>query len=174
VSRVHLAAISEADRQEFLAAMRASVDLHRPWLWPALTDLEFDAVLERCAREEFETLIARRRRDHALVGYFSVSNIIRGALQSAFLGYGANAAYAGQGYMSEALALVLDQAFGPLGLHRLEANIQPANRRSLALVRRAGFRREGLSPRYLRIAGQWRDHERWAILAEEWRSRRRS
>lgn len=153
--------------------MRASVELHRPWLWPALNDIEFDAILERCAKEEFETLVVRRCADSALVGYFSISNIIRGALQSAFLGYGAVAAYAGQGYMSEGLALVLDRAFGPLGLHRVEANIQPGNERSLALVRRAGFRREGLSLRYLRIAGQWRDHERWAILAEEWQARRR-
>jgi ribosomal-protein-alanine N-acetyltransferase len=172
MTRVYLAELSEADRQQFLAAMRTSVHLHRPWLWPALTDVEFDALLARCAQSEFETLLARRRSDRSLVGYFSISNIIRGALQSAFLGYGAVAAHAGQGYMSEGLALVLDRAFGPLGLHRLEANIQPSNERSLALVRRAGFRREGLSPRYLRIAGEWRDHERWAILAEEWRSRR--
>ncbi len=64
---------------------------------------------------------------------------------------------------------VPNRAFGELGLHRLEANIQPDNAASIALVRKPGFRLEGYSPRYLKIAGRWRDHERWAILAEEWR-----
>ena len=72
--------------------------------------------------------------------------------------------------MSEGLGLLLRLAFRRLRLHRLEANIQPGNAQSIALVRRAGFRREGLSPRYLKIGGRWRDHERWAITVEEWRS----
>jgi len=76
--------------------------------------------------------------------------------------------------MTEALALVLREAFGPLRLHRVEANIQPGNRASIGLVRRAGFRREGLSRRYLKIGGRWRDHERWALTVEDWRRRRRS
>jgi [ribosomal protein S5]-alanine N-acetyltransferase len=69
--------------------------------------------------------------------------------------------------MSLGLELVLDRAFGELQLHRVEANIQPKNRRSIELVKRAGFRCEGLSPRYLKIAGRWRDHERWAITIED-------
>jgi len=83
------------------------------------------------------------------------------------------AAHRGQGYMSEALDLVLHEAFVTLGLHRLEANIQPANRGSLALARRAGFVLEGFSPGYLKIAGEWRDHERWALRSEAWVARRR-
>jgi ribosomal-protein-alanine N-acetyltransferase len=73
--------------------------------------------------------------------------------------------------MSEGIQLVLRHSFGALGLHRLEANIQPGNEPSIALARGAGFRLEGFSPRYLKIDGKWRDHERWAILAEEWVAR---
>ena len=69
--------------------------------------------------------------------------------------------------MSEGVRLVLRQAFGPIGLHRVEANVQPENGRSIALVERLGFRREGYSPKYLKIGGRWCDHVRYAILAEE-------
>lgn len=62
--------------------------------------------------------------------------------------------------MTQGIRLVMHHAFGPLGLHRVEANIQPANVASIALVKRLGFGREGVSPRYLKIGGRWRDHER--------------
>jgi [ribosomal protein S5]-alanine N-acetyltransferase len=75
--------------------------------------------------------------------------------------------------MSDGLQLVLARAFTDLRLHRLEANIQPGNAASIALVRKAGFVREGFSERYLKIGGRWRDHEHWAIRAEQWRSRNR-
>ena len=67
--------------------------------------------------------------------------------------------------MGQALPPATAYAFDTLGLHRIEANIQPDKLRSIALARRAGFRREGYSPRYLRIEGQGRDHERWALPA---------
>ena len=97
------------------------------------------------------------------------NEIVRGPAQSAFLGYWIGARYARQGYMTEALQLALRHAFRVLRLHRVEANIMPANRASIALVRRAGFQREGYSTRYLKIAGRWADHERWALTVEDWR-----
>jgi ribosomal-protein-alanine N-acetyltransferase len=97
----------------------------------------------------------------------NVNEIVRGAFRSAYLGYYAFLPHVGHGYMSEALALALRWAFGALRLHRVEANIQLGNSASRALVRRLGFRREGFSPRYLKVAGRWRDHERWALLAED-------
>jgi ribosomal-protein-alanine N-acetyltransferase len=170
--RVLLRPPTDRDRDEFLAAMRSSRRLHRPWLSPPTTDAAYDRWLARVGDERHAPHLACRREDGAIVGYFSVSQIIRGPLQSAFLGYGAVAAHAGHGYMGEGLALVLQHAFTQLRLHRLEANIQPANAPSIALVRRGGFVREGLSERYLKIGGRWRDHERWAIRAEQWRGRR--
>jgi ribosomal-protein-alanine N-acetyltransferase len=68
--------------------------------------------------------------------------------------------------MGEAMRLVTRYAFDEMGLHRLEANIQPANTASIALVRSCGFVQEGYSPDYLRVFGEWRDHERWAIRAD--------
>jgi len=103
------------------------------------------------------------------VGAINVNEIVHGSFRSAYLGYYAFIPHAGQGYMSEALALTLCWVFRELHLHRVEANIQPSNQASRALVRRFGFRREGFSRRYLKVAGRWRDHERWALLAEDWR-----
>jgi ribosomal-protein-alanine N-acetyltransferase len=100
----------------------------------------------------------------------NLSEIVRGGFQSAYLGYYAFVPCAGRGLMFEGLGLVLRHAFSRMRLHRLEANIQPENRASLALVERLGFRREGFSSRYLKIGGRWRDHERWAVLKEGWRA----
>ena len=166
--RVRLDPLSPHDCDEFIAAMRASRDLHDPWIWPASTPEDFAAMLQRAREAPFATMLVRRVQDGALAGYFNISHIIRGPLQSAFLGYAAVAAHAGRGYMTEGMQLLLEYAFGELGLHRIEANIQPGNVASRALAERCGFRLEGFSPRYLKIAGEWRDHERWTILAEDW------
>lgn len=108
-----------------------------------------------------------RREDDAIAGVVSISDILMGSLRGAALGYYAFEPLAGNGYMAEGLQLILRRAFGELRLHRIEAAIQPGNTRSIGLVSGAGFRLEGYSPRFLKIGGRWRDHERWAILAEE-------
>ena len=107
------------------------------------------------------------------MGSISLSQIFHGLFRSAYLGYQIGADFAQQGYMTEAIALMLRYAFADLKLHRLEANIQPGNVASIALVKRAGFLKEGYSRKYLKICGRWRDHERWAILIEDWRRRKR-
>ena len=176
-ARVELRTPAPADRDEFLAAMRASRKLHRPWLQSAVTPEAYDRLLARTQDDRYDPLFVCLRDHGAIVGFFNISEIVRGFFQSAFLGYGAVAAHAGNGYMSEGLQLVLARAFTALRLHRLEANIQPGNTSSIALVEKAGFTREGFSERYLKIGGRWRDHEHWAIRSEQWRSaarRRRS
>jgi uncharacterized glyoxalase superfamily protein PhnB len=102
-----------------------------------------------------------------LVGAINVSNIVRGSFLSAFLGYWAFAGGEGQGLMTDALTTAVTHAFDVLGLHRLEANIQPANDRSIALVHRCGLQYEGFSPKYLMVDGAWRDHNRYAIARED-------
>jgi [ribosomal protein S5]-alanine N-acetyltransferase len=172
-ARVELRSPTPADEDEFLRAMRSSRRLHRPWMYPPTTPEEFSQVLSRVEDDSFEPLLVCRLEDGAIVGFVNISQIVRGPFQSAYIGYAAVAAYTGRGYMSEGLRLVLARAFGEMGLHRLEANIQPGNTASIALVRGAGFVREGFSERYLKIGGRWRDHERWAIRAEQWRAQQR-
>jgi [ribosomal protein S5]-alanine N-acetyltransferase len=171
-SRVVLRAPSQDDREAFVAAMQASRRLHEPWLTAPASPVEFSRLLQRAAGERFESLLVRRREDDEIVGFFTLSEIVRGSFQSAYLAYGAVVGFERRGYMSEGLLLLLHHAFKTLGMHRVEANIQPANTGSIALVRRAGFVREGYSERYLKIGGRWRDHERWAMRAEQWRAMR--
>jgi ribosomal-protein-alanine N-acetyltransferase len=159
------------DGAELIALHRASRALYRGLTSPPATPEAFARYLERCRQPGYAGLLLRRRSDDAILGSINLSEIVRGPFQSAYLGYQIGAPFARQGYMAEGLGLVLHYAFVRLKLHRLEANIQPQNRPSLALAARLGFRREGLSRRYLKIAGRWRDHERWAILAEDWRVR---
>ena len=173
--RVVLRDLVLADREAFLAMVRESRDLHQPWTYPPERADQFEDLVTRAGRDDFACLAAVLAEDGGdLVGVFTVSQIVRGYFQSAYLGYYANARNAGKGLMSEAMQLVLDLSFGPMALHRLEANIQPANAPSIALARRAGFRLEGYSPRYLLIGGRWRDHERYAITSDEHAANRRA
>jgi [ribosomal protein S5]-alanine N-acetyltransferase len=169
--RVYLRAPERSDRAEFLSLMRASRAFHRPWATAPTDDEAFDAYLVDSRRPDFHAMLVCRRDDRAILGFFNLSHITRGSLQSAYLGYAVGSTFAHQGYMREGIELVLRGAFITLRLHRIEANIQPGNQASIALARGAGFSREGFSPRYLKIGGRWRDHERWAILADDWRAR---
>jgi ribosomal-protein-alanine N-acetyltransferase len=165
--RTFLRRARERDAEEFVKLMRASRELHRPWSFPPTQPEEFRALVERAGADDFELFLLCRRSDGAILGFFNLSQIFRGPFMNAYLGYAVGEPHSGQRYMAEGIELVLRHAFGTLGLHRLEANIQPGNERSIALAKGAGFRLEGFSPRYLRIDGRWRDHERWAILAED-------
>lgn len=162
--RVLLRLPTAADRDEFLALVRRSRRLHRPWAFPPRDPRSFRAFVRAARSPRGVRLLVCMRADGAIVGVVNLNEIVRGGLQSAFLGYYAFAGATGRGYMTEAIRLVLRYAFAVLGLHRIEANVQPGNHRSLALAARCGFRREGFSPRYLKIGGRWCDHERWAVV----------
>ena len=165
-ARIVLRPPAAADASEFAAAAAASRALHRPWVVAPSTPEQFRAWRQRMAQPGNRALLVCRRDTGAIAGVYNLSNIVMGPLRSAFLGYYAFAGHERQGLMAQGLQAVLRHAFGPLKLHRLEANIQPGNAASIALVRSCGFALEGYSPRYLKIAGRWRDHERWAIVAD--------
>jgi [ribosomal protein S5]-alanine N-acetyltransferase len=165
--RVALRLLVRSDRDEFLRLAAESRELHRPWTYPPERPEQFDELFARSRREDTVCLLACLRGGGDIAGVLIISQIVRGAFQSAYLGYYAHQRHAGQGLMREAMAQTVAHAFGPLALHRLEANIQPGNAASIALARSAGFRLEGFSPRYLLIGGQWRDHERYAITADD-------
>ena len=156
-----------SDAAEFVALMVASRELHQRWGEYPMTPKAFEAYLRRRALPDHDGLLVCDRSTGAIAGVVNVNNIVRGVFQSAYLGYYIGQPFARRGYMTEGLKLAARYAFEELGLHRLEANIQPENLASIALVRKLGFRREGFSPQYLKINGAWRDHERWALLADE-------
>jgi [ribosomal protein S5]-alanine N-acetyltransferase len=163
--RVFLRPPRADDRDELTRLNRASARFHRGLVRPPRRPGEFLAYLARSRRPDHVALLVCRKEDGAIVGVINLSEIVRGNLRSAYLGYYVGAAHAGLGYMTEALPLAVRHAFRAIKLHRVEANIQPGNVPSIRLVRRAGFTREGFSPRYLRVCGRWRDHERWALLS---------
>lgn len=175
-NRVHLRPPLRSDQQSFIARARGSRTLHRGWVQAPETSSAYGAYVARYNTTQAEPrnagFLVLRNDDDAMVGVFNFSEIVRGAFHSAYIGYYAFAPLAREGYMTEGFALALDFAFRRLRLHRVEANVQPGNRLSIALVTRVGFDREGYSRRYVKIAGRWRDHVRFAMLAEDWTKRR--
>jgi [ribosomal protein S5]-alanine N-acetyltransferase len=170
---VHITPPTPSDCHAFLDAVNRSRPLHGAWVSPPATAAAFDAYLQRTARDDQAAFFIRLNDSDAIAGVVNLSQIVGEPLSSGYLGFYALEPFARQGFMKAGLRLVLEHVFGPLGLHRVEANIQPANSASIGLVRACGFRKEGLSLKYLQIAGQWRDHERWALLAEEFRASER-
>lgn len=106
-----------------------------------------------------------------LVGVVEILDIVREPSAAGRLGYYAFVPYAGRGLLREGVALAVARAFGELALERLTADVQRANRRSIAVLARLGFRREGGSSAR-KIGRRWLDHERWVLLREEWRGLR--
>ena len=191
--RVRLAPPTGRDKAEYLRVREDSAAWLEPWepLLPALAsgggerspiDDEAFERFYKSAETEISRRFLIRLIDHTanpkpnptpakagpIIGQVSINNIVRGPFLSATLGYWIAKPHAGQGLMAEALSLAITHAFSDLALHRVEANIIPRNSPSIALVKRLGFRYEGTATRYLRIAGQWEDHERWGLTAEEW------
>ena len=170
IVRARLEEPSMLRAREFVAAAARSRALHVPWVYPPSTRSQYEAFVNRAKdRSRISFLITTAEEE--LADVIHVSEIVRGAFCSAYLGYYSFVPNDRCRYMRAGLTKVIGLSFGKYRLHRLEANIQPGNARSIELVRGLGFRREGYSPKYLKIGARWRDHERWAITAELWRPR---
>lgn len=129
------------------------------------------ADMKRAARrgDSMPFAVCLREDDGAerLVGHINLGNIVRRAFSSAYAGYWVDYRVAGRGVIPTALALAVDHAFGPGGLHRIEVNIRPENKPSRRVVEKLGFREEAYHQRYMHIDGSWRDHLGYALTSEE-------
>ncbi len=174
-TKVRLRRVGPGDAAGMLRLHLDNGDFFRPWE-PERPPEFF--TLER-QRELIEREIADRRmgarevfaiRDGSgeIVGRIAINDIIRGVFHNAHLGYDIAEAVNGRGYATEAVQLTVTFAFRELALHRVQAATMLANIRSQRVLEKAGFRREGLALRYLRIAGNWEDHHIFAVTAEEW------
>jgi ribosomal-protein-alanine N-acetyltransferase len=167
------------DYRQWTLLRGESRDFLAPWepAWASdeLSRSAFRRRLRRYSREIRSDLaypfLLFRSSDGALLGGCTISNVRRGVTQSAAIGYWIGKPFARQGCMFAALRIVLPFAFGPLGLHRVEAACIPENEASRKLLQKAGFREEGRALRYLQINGQWRDHLLFGLLEDEsqWR-----
>jgi ribosomal-protein-alanine N-acetyltransferase len=169
--RIRLERPTARREREYLQAALRSRALHRGYVVTASTPREYRSYLGRARRANQESFFVIDMQSGELAGVININDIVRYAELSGRLGYYAFVPHAGKGLLCEGLRLVVDRAFRELGLHRLEANIQSSNRRSIALVRGLGFHCEGQARGFLKIGNRWRDHERWALLREEWRRR---
>jgi len=166
MSDVFLSEVTRSDGPALIQAHVDSREYHAPWVTTFIDGTGFDTWFARLDPERMVSFIAHRS-DGGIVGLCTLSEIVRSNFDSAYLGFHGMAAFARQGLMTEAVKLSALLAFNSLRLHRIEANIQPENTKSIALVRRVGFTKEGYSRNYLKIADRWCDHERWALLAPD-------
>ncbi|MEV8033640.1 GNAT family protein [Streptomyces sp. NPDC002742] len=165
--RVGLRQFTLEDGAEFTARARESKSLHQPWLFPPCSVDAYAVYAGRLIEDPTKAgFLVCERDGGGIAGFININNIVEGGFLCGALGYGAFAHAAGRGLMAEGLGLVVRYAFGEMGLHRLEINVQPGNAASIALARSCGFRLEGFSPAFIHIDGAWRDHERWAITSE--------
>lgn len=173
--RMLLAVIGPGDAQAVVDYLSRNRRFHDPW-FPSRDDTVFSLANQKkllCQElADFEAgralplWLYKKDQPGRIIGRFILSSIIRGAFQSAILSYHLDESVQGTGLACEAGHSVVDLAFDVFGLHRIEANILPGNDRSIALVQRLDFELEGLSGRYLQIAGQWADHLHFVRLSD--------
>lgn len=177
-ARLHLRPLAACDRDDFIHMERVSITHLAPWEPTPRAGVDPGEWFERwLARSEeartlglglsFAATLRSGPGQGRLVGLFSLNNLVRGVYQNADAGWRVSAEFIGRGLGSEGVTGLLDLAFGPLNLHRVQANIQSSNVASLKVAQKCGFRSEGLSRSTLHIAGRWCDHVMHAKLVGE-------
>lgn len=167
--KVFLRYITHDDFEEMMELFKSSRKIYKGLANPP-SDLEsFKPYVDRNLDEANECFVICQNVDNTIVGAVNLSQIFRKSFQNAYLGYSLGVNFTGKGYMTEAVDLVLRHSFKTLKLHRIEANVQPHNLASINVLKRCGFTKEGFSRKYLKISRKWCDHERWAIIVEDWK-----
>ncbi len=171
---VHLRRPTVEDRDEWVALREGSLAHLLPWEPRQKMKSErerWESFFNTSDTEDRKRFLICLNADGRIVGYVGLNDIRHGAMMGCAAGYWIAKPYTRKGYMTEALGLAIRHAFRALGLHRVEAGVQPHNKASLGVVRKVGMRNEGTALRFLQIDGKWCDHERWAITIEEWADR---
>lgn len=163
--QVYLEKIGLKHESEYLSACRANRENLQPWVKVAWTKKQFINLIRETSTVNDRAYLVRRISDKSLIGVIEIRDIFMGYFKCGYLMYYAFEGFKGRGYMKEALQLAIHRAFSKFKLHRLEANIQPNNLASKGLAKAVGMSYEGYSPKFLKMNGAWRDHERWAILS---------
>ena len=162
--RVFLRYITLDDFDEAHQLFQSSLEFYRGLANAPIDYQGFKVYCERNDDQANECFVICQNTDQKIIGVINLTQIFRKAFQSCYLGYSLGVNFTGQGYMTEAVNLVLQHVFERLELHRVEANVQPHNLASINVLQRCGFTKEGFSRKYLKIDDEWRDHERWAII----------
>lgn len=168
--RVHLLPPVSAHKNVYFDFIEENKDYHRPWVFLESNERSFKYYLKANKKNITQGCFVFLNDTKELVGVININNIMLGGVSSASLGYYNSEKFAGTGLMSEGMKLVIEYAFKNLGLNRIEANIQPENMPSIKMIKKLGFRKEGFSPKYLKIGDEFKDHERWAILKEDFKA----
>jgi ribosomal-protein-alanine N-acetyltransferase len=168
MSTVLIRHLKASDEKIFMTHIRRSRELHRSWVQVPTSAKAFQRYVQEMNTTDDQAYVAIRTDTHEMVGVVELQDIFRGDFQNAYLVYYGFAGQLQQGFMRNAVQEVIAKAFGAMKLHRLEANLQPNNLASIALLKACGFEKEGLSPKFLRKNGEWRDHERWALLNDRY------
>ena len=163
---VRLRQLRASDENAFMQGVRSNRELLKPWVQVPMSSKAFQKYVLEMNTADDRAWAVTRSDTGALAGVVELRDIFYGDFKNAYVIYYGFQPHLRQGLMRQAVELAIGIAFKRLKLHRLEANIQPDNLASIALVRACGFSKEGFSPRFLKKNCQWRDHERWAMLAD--------
>lgn len=173
-SKVYIRLLAPSDEEALVELRRRNEDFLRPWepnrsVGYGRPDGQRAQLLKAVADADDDRAYSFGifTTGDELVGTITLSNVVRGAWQSATVGYFVDEQRNGSGFATEAIRLLAELAFTRLDLHRVQAAVMPRNPGSRRALEKAGFRHEGESPRYLKIAGVWEDHLILALTAED-------